>query len=112
MGYFIEGYVNYIHGCLWVLVLLRSHSTRTFNLYYDYTNACCCSIVMAILMLGIMFVYLLDTSKGVDEFCVNMAIHVGRIRAWSNEPIFHSPHDSCYVFDLWKMLARFMIQHM
>lgn len=29
---------------------------------------------MAILMFGTMFVYLLDTSKGVDEFCVKMAI--------------------------------------
>jgi len=58
-------------------------------------------------------VYLLDTSKGVDEFWVNMAtIHVVRIRAWSNEPIFHSRNDSCYVFDLWEMIARFMIQHM
>ncbi len=70
-------------------------------------------LFMAILMLGNMFVYLLDTSKGVDEFCVNMAtIHVGRIRAWSNEPIFHSLHDSCYVFYLWEMPTRFMIQHM
>jgi hypothetical protein len=36
-GIFKEVYVNCIHGCLWVLVLLRFDSTRTFNLYYDYT---------------------------------------------------------------------------
>jgi hypothetical protein len=59
-------------------------------------------LFMVSLMLGTMFVYLLDTSKGIDEFCVNMAvIHVGRIRAWSNDPIFYSLHNNCYVFDLW-----------
>jgi hypothetical protein len=37
-------------------------------------------LFMANLMLETMFVYLLDISKGVDEFCVNMGIKV----MWEN----------------------------
>jgi hypothetical protein len=52
---------------------VRFDSTRTFNLH-DYTNAYCYFVVHGQLDAWNQFVYLLDTSKGVDEFCVNMAI--------------------------------------
>jgi len=47
--------------------------TRTFNLH-DYTNACYCFVIHGWLDAWNQFVYLLDTSKGVDEFCVSMEI--------------------------------------